>query len=134
MLKGRGEQCDADEIGPEQAERHIGWHGGQDEGDVREMECAEDRERDGETKIGRGDEFVEAIGTGDVCLGGPQGDEEKQDAGAAHGNHCARSCEEQDEKSDVHGCGRCIQRLDHQYSFGLYSYGDRAEFLGFKAS
>ena len=70
-------------------------------------------------KIGRGDEFVEAIGVGDVCLRGPQGDQEQQDAGAAHGNHCARSCEEQDKKGYVHGCGRCVQALDHQYSFEL---------------
>ena len=95
MLKGGGEQCDADEVGPEQAERHIVGYGGQDEGDVREMECAEDGERDGETKIGRGDELVEAVGSGDIGLRGPQADEEEQDAGAAHGKHCARSSEEQ---------------------------------------
>ena len=95
------------------------------------MECAEDSERNGETKIGRGDEFVEAVGAGDVCLGGPQGDEEKQDAGAAHGNYRARSSEEEYEKDAVHvGAGRCIRVLDlglfpGQYCFRLYRHGKR---------
>jgi len=61
---------------------------------------AEDGQGDGETQIAQGYDFVQTAGPGDIGLGGPQRNEEKQDAGAAHRNRRARDLK----KCDENGC------------------------------
>jgi hypothetical protein len=58
---------------------------------------AEDRQGDGETQIAQGYDLIQAAGSPDIGLRHPQGDKEKQDAGAAHRNSCAR---------DLNKCGK----------------------------
>jgi len=76
---------------------------------------AEDGQGDGETQIAQGYDFVQTAGPGDIGLGGPQRNEEKQDAGAAHRNRRAR---------DLKKCGEngCVH-LDAKRSSGVLSWG-----------
>ena len=68
----------------------------------REMQGAEDRQGGGETQIAQGYDLVEAAGLRDIGLRGPQRNQEKQDAGAAHRNHRARDLKKCGENGCVH--------------------------------
>ena len=57
------------------------------------MQGAEDRQGNGETQIAQGYDLVEAAGPRDIALRSPQRNQEKQEAGAAHRNRCARDLE-----------------------------------------
>jgi hypothetical protein len=54
---------------------------------------------DGETQIAQGYDLVEAAGPRDIGLRSPQGNQEKQDAGAAHRDHGARELKKCGENS-----------------------------------
>jgi hypothetical protein len=66
------------------------------------MQGAEDRQGGGETQIAQGCDLVQAAGLRDIGLCRPQRYEEKQDAGAAHRNHCAGDLKKCAENICVH--------------------------------
>ena len=63
---------------------------GQDGIYAREMQGAEDGQGDCETQIAQGDDLVQAASPRDIGLSRPQRNNEKEDTGAAHGNHRSR--------------------------------------------
>ena len=97
-----GDQGAADEICPEQMPGHEGGDSVLDELSGGEMFGAEDRERNGETQVGQGDDFVEAAGLGDLAFCGQDADEKKNDASSAHGVGGAGDFEENEENECGH--------------------------------
>jgi hypothetical protein len=90
------------------------------------MQGAEDCQRDGETQIAQGYDLVEAAGAGDIGLGGPEGNQENQDAGAAHRYRGARNVKKRRENNWVHVDGEVrglyLRRvLRGQYGLKLYN-------------
>jgi hypothetical protein len=91
------------------------------------MQGAEDRQRDGETQIAQGYDLVEAAGPCDIGLGSPQGDQKKQDAGAAHRDRGARERKKCGENGCVHADAKRKARalsghvFRGQYALRLYN-------------
>lgn len=91
--QGRGDQREANEIGPEQTPGHIRGNHGLEALRSGEVQGAEDRQGEGETQIAQGHDLVEAAGLPDIGLRSPRGNHEKHDAGAAHRDYGARDLE-----------------------------------------
>src|SRR5271163_2155940 len=66
------------------------------------MFCAEDRQWDGETQVAQGHDFIQATSASDIGLRGPQRNQEKYDAGAAHPNRLSRDLLKCGEQGCVH--------------------------------
>jgi len=66
------------------------------------MQGAEDRQGDGETQIAQGYDLVEAASARDIGLGSPKGNQENQDAGAAHRERGSVQRKKCSEKGCVH--------------------------------
>jgi len=98
--EGCGDECDADEVGPEEAEGHVVGDDGEDDVDAPDVECTEDGHGDGEGEVGEGGDFVDGAGVDERGAGGPEGDEGDEageDACEAHGEGDGR--EKLDEES-----------------------------------
>jgi hypothetical protein len=66
------------------------------------MQGAENRQRGGETQIAQGYNLVQAARPRDIGFRSPQGNQEKQDSGAAHRNHSSRNLKKCGENGYVH--------------------------------
>jgi hypothetical protein len=70
------------------------------------MQCTEDRQRDGETQIAQGYDFVQAAGPRDIDPRNPERNKQKYDARAAHRNHGARDLKKCHENDCLHVGGK----------------------------
>jgi hypothetical protein len=70
------------------------------------MQGAENCQGDGETQIAQGYDLVEAAGPREIGLGSPQGNQEKQDSGAAHRDRGAGNLKKRGEDDWVHVDGK----------------------------
>ena len=66
-----GDQRAANKIDPEHAPGHVARHKVFDELRAKEMQCAEDRQRNSETQIGQGHDLVQPASLGDIVFRGP---------------------------------------------------------------